>query len=49
MNSVLIFGFGAICGIVISMFVDVIEAKRKAKKQKDAESVEIRDNADDAR
>jgi hypothetical protein len=47
MNSVIIFGLGAITGIVISMFIDVIEAKRKSKKTKDAESVEIRDNLDD--
>lgn len=40
-------GLGAVCGIVISMFVDVIEAKRKAKKNKDAETLEIRDNTDD--
>ena len=47
MNSVVIFGLGAICGIVISMFIDVIDAKRKAKKTKDAEVLEIRDDTDD--
>ena len=45
MNFV-IFATGAIFGIGVSMIIDIIDAKRKAKKTKDVENLEIRDNTE---